>query len=60
MKVTGVIFKDNNRFIHDSVYKPAGIGECASLLTDDDSWPYRYITVGLGNRYIPGSYRGSA
>jgi hypothetical protein len=52
MKVTGLILKDNNRYIHDSVYKPATTGECASLLTDDDSWPYKYVTMGLGNRYI--------
>lgn len=52
MKVTGLIFKDNNRYIHDSVYKPAETGECASLLTDDSSWPYSYVAMSHGNRYV--------
>ena len=52
MKVTGLIFEANNRYIHDSVYRPAVTEECASLLTDYDSWPYKYVTMSLGNRHI--------
>lgn len=52
MNVRSLIFARNNRHVHEAVYRPASTRECDSLVKDPDSWPYRHITMSLGNPYM--------
>ena len=45
MKVTNIILKEANRYIHDSVYKPSATQELRSLLGDPRNDLFKSVTI---------------
>lgn len=52
MNVRHLIFINNNRFIHDAVYKPAETKEFFQVLDDPLNWLYPHIAMGHHNSYM--------